>query len=80
MILYPGAKEANFTSEHLNDSRHTCQMWVLQDVKNSCLHKVYPETQNENILLVEYKSKLMFKARTVDPKSTKQKIFITWST
>lgn len=49
-------------------------------VKNFCLHKVFPETQNENVLLVEYKSKHMFKARTVDPKSTKQKIFITWST
>lgn len=55
-------------------------MGVAGLVKNSCLHKVFPKSQNENILLVEYKSKLMFKERTVDPKSTKQKIFITWST
>lgn len=37
MRLYPDAKQANRTSEHLNDSRftyytHACQMWVLQDL------------------------------------------------
>lgn len=55
-------------------------MGVAGLVKNSCLHKVFPENQNGNILLVEYKSKLIFKVRTVDHKSMKQKIFIIWST
>lgn len=49
-------------------------------VKNSCLHTVFPETQKENILLAQYKSKLMFKAGIVDPSSMKQQIFVTWST
>lgn len=49
-------------------------------VKNSCLHKVFPETQKENILLAQYKPKLMFKAGIVDPNSMKQQILITWST
>lgn len=52
----------------------------LTGLKNSCLRKVFPETQKENVLLVQYKSKLMFKAEIVDPSSMKQQIFITWGT
>lgn len=41
---------------------------------------MFLKTQKENVLLVQYKSKLMFKAGIVDPNSMKQQIFIMWST
>lgn len=59
---------------------HVPNVGIVGLVKNSCLHKVFPAAQKENILLLQYKPKLIFKAGTVNPNWMKQKIFITWST
>lgn len=53
MTLYPAAELVNCTADVPIIYAHLPNVGVAEHVKNSCLHKVFPETQNENLILVQ---------------------------